>query len=232
MTGPRISVLCPTRNRPGNVERLVTTAVTTAARAVEFVFYCDNDASGSVSGQVRAHPWVTVIQGDRITLSDMWNVCWREATADVFMLCGDDIAFRTPAWDDIVLDAFAGIPDRVAFVHGRDGLRHDDFGTHGFLHRNWTDAVGYFTPRGFSCDWVDTWINELANDIGRRVVVDIETEHCHPNAGKATWDQTHEERRQRDRRDNNQALYADRRYERLADAMRLRAEIEAAACVS
>src|SRR5690348_7573387 len=91
---PRISVLCPTRNRPASVGRLVRSGTYLADHGVEFVFYQDDDAPGSVPGEVAAQPWVTVLTGPRITLSDMWNQCWRHAITDVLMQCGDDIIFR------------------------------------------------------------------------------------------------------------------------------------------
>ena len=220
---PRISVLCPTRGRPGNVERMASSALVTASGPVELVFYCDDDAPGSVPGTAGALDSVKVITGPRIVMSDMWNRCWEHASADVFMQCGDDIVFRTPGWDDIVLGAFGAIPDRIAFVYGRDGHREDTYGTHGFLHRKWTDTVGYFTPPYFSCDWSETWLNDIASRLGRKVLVPILTEHMHPNAGKHPWDATHQERAERGARDNPEALYASLEHERAADAAKLRA---------
>jgi hypothetical protein len=220
---PGISVLCPTRNRPENVRRLVSTGVATAAGPVEFVFRCDDDAPGSVPGDVAARDDVTVVEGPRIVMSDLWNECWREASAEVFMQCGDDIAFRTPGWDAIVLAEFGRHPDRIVFVHGLDGLRENTWGSHGFLHRRWTDITGYFTPPYFSCDYSDTWLNELANRAGRRVLVDILTEHLHPNAGKHPWDQVHADRAARGLRDGVEALYASLEPERERDAAKLMA---------
>lgn len=215
---PRISVLCPTRNRPGNVARLVSSALATASGPVGFLFYQDADARGSVPDSVAGLLGVRVITGPRIVMSDMWDECLREAAADVFMMCGDDVTFNTPGWDDAVLGAIEAYPDRIALVYGRDGLREDEWASHCFVHRNWADAVGYFAPRGFSCDYTDTWLNAVADRIGRKVLLaDVMFEHHHPNAGKAALDETHAERIARGQRDNVGALYESRATERERD---------------
>ena len=93
-----------------------------------------------------------------------------------------------------------------------------NFGTHGFIHRNWVDTVGYFVPPYFSSDYNDTWLNDVANMIDRRIYVDIKTEHMHPAFNKGPMDQTHIERLQRHQEDNVDALYATKLPERQADA--------------
>ena len=177
-----ISVLCPTRNRPNSVRRLVASALATAAKMPEFVFYVDDDAPGSVPQDVRDLPGVVLVTGPRIVLSDMWNRCLEAASGDILMQCGDDIAFRTTWWDSIVTDAFAQVPDRIGLAYGDDGTGiHDHtFGTHGFVTREWTDTVGYFTPPHFSCDYGDTWLNDVADRVGRKMFLPILTEHLHP----------------------------------------------------
>ena len=123
-----------------------------------------------------------------------------------------------------MLDVFDGYPDRIVFVHGRDGIHDASFGTHGFIHRRWVDTVGYFVPPYFSSDYNDTWLNEVANALGRRVYLPgLYTEHMHPVAGKAPWDATYHERMERHTRDGVDALYVSKRHERLADVERLRA---------
>lgn len=224
---PVVSVLCPTRNRPGNVARLIDSARATAAGEIEFVFYTDTDAP--LPPDLVTRPGVKVICGPRITLSDMWNACYDEAAADILMQCGDDIVFATPGWDTMVAAEFGKYPDRIVFVHGNDLLHGPALGTHGFLHRRWVQTVGYFTPDGFVSDYGDTWINDLADRIGRRVYLgDLITEHLHPAAGKAEWDQTHTERLARHGAENPAALFEARAPEREADAARLRAAITAA----
>lgn len=218
-----ISLLCPTRNRPGNVARMMASARATASGPLEFVFYTDSDAP--LPERITSAPDAVTIRGERIVLSAMWNECAAKASADIMMQCDDEVIFRSQGWDTMVLAAFGTIPDMIAFVHGRDLYQPDGtFGTLGFLHRRWVDTVGYFTPPYFSCDYGDTWLNDVSNALGRRVYLrDVITEHCHPIAGKGTWDQTHLERLARGRQDNVAGLYESLASGRAADVAKLRA---------
>lgn len=228
MREPRISLLCPTRGRPAGMRRLVESCDRNAAGNVEVVFYLDDDDQAAIetAQQLAAARGggIVPLVGPRIVLSAMWNRCAEVAAAPILMHCGDDIVFRTVRWDDLVVEAFAGYPDGIVFVHGDDRLQGGRLGTHGFLHRAWVDAVGYFVPPYFSSDWNDTWLTEVANAIGRRVYLPaVVTEHMHPLAGKATWDLTHRERLARGERDQVAQLYADKAAERAMDAAVLRA---------
>lgn len=221
-----ISVLLPTRNRPDNVRRLLSSAFETADAEVEFVFYVDDDDESS--RDVIDHYGATKIVGPRVVLSETWNRCWERARFDVAMQCGDDIVFRTDGWDSIVLDEFDRHDDRIVFVHGDDGFQHDRVGTHGFLHRRWIETVGYFMPPYFSSDYNDLWITEVADALGRRrYLPNVYTEHMHPVAGKGEWDQTHRERVARHQRDDVASIYRRRAPERAADVVKLQAVIDA-----
>jgi glycosyl transferase / beta-hydroxylase protein BlmF len=228
VSGPRISVLAPTRNRPGSVARLIASACGTAAGPLEFVFYTDGDAP--LPPGFTAMAGVKAVTGPRITMSGMWDACWRQATADVFMMCCDQVAFRTPGWDEQVLAAFGDYDDRIVMVYGND-LFHPpgDGATLPFLHRAWTDALGYFSPPYFAADFADAWIGDIATTIGRRRYVPVITEHLHPAAGKNPWDQTHQERLQRLASGAPRRIYDGKAAERQRDAQRLAGAIAAKA---
>ncbi len=215
------SVLTPTRGRPQNMRQLVESARETSTSDVEFVFYIDDDDTGSI--EVAKALGVEYVVGPRIVLSQMWNKCYEKSTGDILMHCGDDIIFQTKGWDNLVESAFNEYPDKIVFVYGRDGYSPDTFGTHGFLHRNWVETVGYFVPPYFSSDYNDTWLNDVSEMIGRkRFIPELYTEHMHPINGKAEWDNTHQERIERHSRDNVAQIYADKLTDRLRDADKLR----------
>ncbi len=222
-----ITLLVPTRARPDNVRRLLTSVDDTAHGDVAAYFYVDEDdpTRDETVGVISDWGGVALV-GPRVVLSETWNRCWSEADPDVAMHCGDDIAFRTVGWDDEVLHQFDRFPDRIAFVHGEDGIQGGRIGTHGFLHRRWVEAVGYFVPPYFSSDFNDLWLSEVADALGRRVYLpDVYTEHMHPVAGKAPLDQTHRERLARHQRDDVARIYRDHASERAADVEKLRAVI-------
>lgn len=223
-----ISVLVPTRNRPESVQRLLDSALSTSRFIPEFIFYVDEDDTSSID-VIHEHDAVTqILVGPRVVLSEMWNRCSELAKFDVMMHCGDDIVFRSRDWDERVLHEFDAWDDKIIFVHGRDGFQDANIGTHGFLHRNWVDTVGYFVPPYFSSDYNDLWLTEVADALGRRrYLPEIYTEHMHPVAGKGTWDQTHQDRLVRHRRDNVEQLYRDHAEQRAIDISKLDAFIGA-----
>jgi hypothetical protein len=208
------------------MRRLVESIHATAASPVEVVFYVDLDDSDSLATAVDLgfNGTVKHVAGERIVLSDMWNVAAAHASGEILMMCGDDVVFRTPGWDKRVEETFARIPDRIALVYGNDLIQHERLATHPFIHRNWYNTVGYLVPNGFSCDWCDMWLNEVAIELGRRVYLpDVVMEHIHPCVGKVRMDDNHRERLERGRRDNVTQLYADRAAERAADVAKLQA---------
>lgn len=219
-----ISILLPSRNRPENIERLWNSVKDTVDNLddIELVIAVDED-----DPQLEAYKkWNPIIM-PRTVLSIYWNKCYEAAQGPIFMHCGDDIIFRTQGWDTAVKQAFAQYPDNVVFVHGDDGGGNgQNFGTHGFIHRDWAEKVGYFVPPHYASDYNDTHLNEVANEIGRRHYVDILTEHMHPAFGKGPLDITHQERLQRHRDQNVDSLYASKRDERVQDANKLRELIQ------
>jgi hypothetical protein len=220
-----ISILCPTRNRPREAQRLMRSAMATAEGDIEFIFYCDNDAI--LPDIITSKEYVTTLVGKRITLSKMWNECQRRANYDIYMQCGDDIVFRTPGWDTRVIEAFSEHPDNIVFVHCNAMDWGAELGTHGFLHRKWVEAVGYFVPPYFVSDFNDKWLTEVAKMIGRHTYLeDVITEHLHPIWGKAPWDQTYIERLNRHGTSDPAALYESLAEQREQDAAKLRAVME------
>lgn len=219
-----ISILCPTRGRPDQYAAMRDSALETATgHEIQIVAYLDQDDPDRLR-----YPDACALQitGPRLTLSETWNRCADHAAGDILMHAGDDIRFRTPGWDRIVEDEFQRWPDRIVLVHGDDGGDHpQQFGTHSFVHRAWVDAVGYVVPPYFESDMADVWLNELADQLGRRVKVDILTEHLHPLWGKGELDRTHRERLERHTAQDPAALYEQLAPERAADLEKLRAAI-------
>lgn len=216
-----ISLLTPTRGRPESMERLAQSVLDTAKGDVEIIAYLDDDDE---SDYTRLPSIVSVYKTKRTVLSQYWNLAYEKATGPIYMHCGDDIVFQTRGWDTKVIAAFDKYPDKIVFVYGDDGdpNKEKKFGSHGFLHRNWVEAVGYFVPPYFSSDFNDTWLNEVAEDIGRKEKIDILTEHMHPAFGKGVIDLTHAERYVRHWKDDMPSMYASKEYERKADAEKLR----------
>lgn len=208
-TIPTISVLLPTRKRREMFLRMYTSAMSLANHPgrVEVVYYVDDD-DNSYEGLNLYN--TTRVTGPRVVLSEMWNACYEAAQGDIFMHCGDDIVFRTEGWDDVVRATFDEYPDGIAFVYGEDGngeSGRNQFGTHGFIHRNWVNTVGYFVPPYFVSDYNDTFLNDVAKKINRHRHIDILTEHMHYSLGKSEIDENTKERLERHERERPQDYY-------------------------
>lgn len=207
-----ISLLLPTRQRPQQLRRLVESLnATKRTELIELITYVDDD-DDTYDDLYLDISWHRV-NGPRyhdgiVNLSAKWNACYDYACGDILMHCGDDIVFRTEAWDFEVRLAFDSFADNIAFVWGRDGYSDGkDFGTHGFIHRAWVDTVGYFVPPYFVSDYNDTFLNDVAKAIGRHHYIDIYTEHMHYIAGKAEIDANTAERLARHQEHDPGALY-------------------------
>jgi hypothetical protein len=228
----RISLLVPSRGRPDRCLAMWQSALGTAddPLSVELVLYLDDDdpTLPAYRQWIRTtdHSRIKDLAGPRIILSETWNRCWDAAGGEIGWHGNDDVRFRWPSWDSAVRRAFAEVPDRILLVHGRDGIHDQAMATLGFLHRRWTDTVGYFVPPYFSSDYNDTWNSEVADRIGRRrFLPEVYTEHLHPAVGKGPMDQTHQERLVRHRQDNVDALFVSLAPERERDAEKLRGAI-------
>ena len=222
----KLSILCPTRKRPQFMLDLWQSVKDTADNLsdIELIFYIDKDDQSSIdmfnsfdTNQVKS---VIDERGDG-NLSEMWNACYEISNADIVMHCGDDIRFRTPGWDAMVINEFDNSTDKIILVYGDDGVRKDDLATHGFLHKNWIETVGYFLPPYFSSDMNDYWLTTIARNLGRLKKIDIYTEHLHPAVGKHHMDETHSERVERGNRDNVRELYKNKQGERDNDTRKL-----------
>lgn len=211
---------------------LVVSIDATASSTVEVVFYIDDDDQPSIdcADTLAANsdygviaPEVKAVVGPRIVMSDTYNRCAEAASGEILMECCDSVLFRTPGWDQMVEAEFAKLEDKILLVWGDDAIQHGRSATLPFLHRKWVEAVGYFLPPYFSCDWCDTWVYEVARQLDRLCYLPhMLTEHRHPVVGTVPVDDTYRERIARGDRDRVIELYRSKHAERLADAEKLR----------
>lgn len=240
----RISILCPTKGRIKRARLMRDSALITAERPrdLEFVFYVDPDDEETVrkshlllktAVQTPTLSVQIIVNGEDINLSEKWNVCWKYASGDIFMLAGDDLIFRSSNWDKAVIDHFLNIPDRIAYIFPHDGYRgfgnHRGFGTHGFVHKNWTDVLGYFSRPYFAQWYTDTWFNYVSKNVlpGKKRHIGLQkvlVEHMHWRYGKSKKDQTYID--QRSHHGVFREVWENTQGERLADAAKLRRFIE------
>ncbi len=162
-----ISLCITSRGRPELFKRMCLSVLDNASdpNDIEFVTYRDND-DPSIYEYFGNHKEVI---SDRIIQSQMYNECYKIAIGPIYMFAADDVVFYTKEWDKYVKEAFDKSADKIIFVYPNDKFARSSFGTCGFLHKNWIDTVGYFTPPYFTAWYIDHWINDVAAKINRRV---------------------------------------------------------------
>lgn len=225
-----ISLLCPTRGRPGAFGAMIRSAAVTAAHPedIEVVAYVDEDdpALGGYATAWQAGDYdinlLAQVIGPRCVLSDAWNRAGDWANGDIWMMAADDLRFVSLGWDDMVTDAFAQHPDGIALVYGRDGHADERMATHPFVTRRWVDIVGRFTAPYFAADYCDLWLHEVAKRINRATYTpQLLISHLHPSFGLGEWDGTHRERMERAREVDLPAMWKSTEGERVDEAVRL-----------
>ena len=87
---------------------------------------------------------------------------------------------------------------------------------------NWVETVGYFVPPYFSSDFNDTWLNEVADMIGRKIYLGKSADRTHaPFSRETLLGPDPSGRLERHRKDKPQDLYAEKAEERRKDAEKL-----------
>jgi len=232
----KIAILLPTRKRPQWLKRFWASVQDTARYPayIKMYLYIDDDdleSIGAAQTLSRAYPKnVFFMVGKRIMMSEMPNRLF-EMTSDenIIFLAGDDLVMRTRHWDRFVTEAFEKIPDKLALVYGVDGgeTQHPpDFATHPIIHRKWFDVLGYINPPYFSCDYADTWLNDLADAVNRKYLLPIYNEHMHFTLGKGEFDDTYLDGRKRFAADNMPEVFRNLKDTKQADIEKIKTYIK------
>jgi len=179
-----ITVCCPTRGRPFQMRRLYESIIKTALDPgqVEVVFYIDDDDDGSIEEytnlNINMNDTIQAVIGPRICLSQTWNECYKAGQGLIYMVCADDIVFESKNWDKLVIEKFDKCEDKILLVYGKDGGKNERLSTHPFIHKNWIETVGFFTPPYFEFCMCDTWLFTIASRLNRTVFIpEIYTAH-------------------------------------------------------
>lgn len=216
-----ISIITPTRKRPDSLFRMLNSARETASGEIEFVLFVDEDDEESMS--FSGDDTKIVVGPRNVIHSSRWDRCLPAAQGELLLSANDDIQFLTVGWDSLLVKEFDKYPDRILMAHGDDLSGNGaNFGCHPVVHKRWVEILGYFMTSYFDGDGCDTWVNDLANRIGRRVFLPYVTEHHHFIFQKAEIDTTMKERLVRQEKQNPMKIYYDKELERISESEKLR----------
>jgi hypothetical protein len=221
----RIAIVLGSRGRPRRLEAFVRSLNELAddPNSYSVYIYVDSDDEATIlySKELKEkYDQLVFHVGPRIIMSDMINKLYPYTSEGIIFLGGDDLIMRTQGWDSIIAEAYAKCEDRILLCYGADGGEsvhtQSNFATHPIISRRWVEIQGCITPPYFSCDYADTWLNDLANELGRKKKLPIYNEHMHWSLGKSSLDMTYVENRQRFEKDNVIEKYAEVAHEREA----------------
>ena len=206
----KISLLCPTRQRPNQALRLILTVLATAdlPERVEVLFYIDADDPTreeyikqfqSRASDLQRLSRCLFIVGDPIGISKAWNELAEKSQGDLLIMAADDQVYNTVGWDTLLDEEIQKYPDRIFCMWFNEGHWGEQLCTFPIVSRQWYSTLGYFTTGIFECLYDDLWITDLAKRVDRlHYIPDILTEHFHWSYGKSEIDATYE-RKQVDR---------------------------------
>ena len=196
-----ISILCPSRERPKNLERFLININEYSSKhsRIELVVYVDNDDpllssySNIYNNYQKSDNKINykLLIGEPKSVSKSWNDIAKIANGDIFIMGNDDCIFETKNWDKILDKEVAKFPDKIFVMWFNDGLRAHMYGDFPIVSRQWYNVLGYFTPGCFEFIFNDTWII----DIGRRVkrlhyIKKVKLTHLHVDIGLQKKDNT------------------------------------------
>lgn len=158
-----VALLCPTRGRNQQLNRMVSSVRHTGQSNANHRFYIgftEGMEDGTISG------WSFP---DGMPTAYKWNLLAEEAMKDpdnkLFMLASDDIVFSTPLWDKALLDHYNALENKIHVYHLLDS-RNPEGTPHPIVTREWIEAIGYFLPPMYLHWYVDTFTVEVAKYCG------------------------------------------------------------------
>jgi GT2 family glycosyltransferase len=187
MTPPAISLIVPTRRRVRQLHRLVDSLAETAARpdAVEVVLVVDEDDTETQAFRHDGLPLKTVVVPCGLPMGALNLAGYDDSAGRCVMLLNDDVAARTPRWDERVLECFAAFPDDVLLVHVNDLLFGEALCTFPLVSRTYCELAGGVCPGDYRRYRIDDHIGDVFNLLGllgeRRIVYlpEVVFEHFH-----------------------------------------------------
>ena len=199
-----ISILVPTRERPGNILGFLESMRYTAylPETIEVVIYIDNDdPTRNIIPSAFPPLEIKKIIGPRSkSIGKMFKAMWKAASGRIIGGAGDDMVFRSQGWDMKIRDIFEVDEDGIYLAYGNDLHQGENMCTMPFLSSEYCRILGGVCPEEYPGEYADTHILDIfaklktAGYDRKRYLDKMIIEHIHPAAGKGEWDETYENR--------------------------------------
>lgn len=200
-TVPMISVLLPTRMRPGSLMRMLASMFSTAdvPSRIEVVIYIDDDDKSSQSLDFSA--WnVKRIVAPRQSMGRLNSACYAQSMGKIVILGNDDVIVRTRGWDTRVRTAAENFTDEVYLLYPNDLHQKKKISTFPIVSRLLCDTIGDPFPADYKGAFIDVHLMDIFKQLEGyghnrvRYLEDVVFEHMHYKLGKSSFDRTYSER--------------------------------------
>jgi len=198
-----IGLLMPARERVNLNLTLISSIITTVKDINNITLYMgidDDDPTKDIQKKIAdAVPFVKYVpihnENKFLGLGKIWNILARQCNDDIFGYIGNDMIFRTPNWDEIILNEFQNNcpKDNIQLIYCNDDHRPGDMCVNAFIHRRYMEVVGYFIREEFLINWSDRWLMQMFGAFNRlKYMPDVHIYHNHWVFGQRQKDKTAE----------------------------------------
>lgn len=196
-----VSLLLPTRGRPGLARRFLESAAAQSDQPelIEAVLRVDDEDPQS-HGLGAEGIAVRTIVGPRASMGEYNTACLRGARGDIVALVNDDVVIRTQGWDTRLRELDGSFPDRIYLAYPNDLYKRRSVCTFPILSRRTCELLVDAFPAEYRGAFIDYHLldifRRLEHASSRRVIYleDVVFEHMHFRTGKGAWDATYGER--------------------------------------
>lgn len=236
-----ISLLCPSRGRPQQLERLLKSIANTARdpSRIEILIYVDDDDTERFEyllshKNLAINPMISKLLNIELIVDEPFrtpilnNILADRAQGNILMITNDDQIFRDKNWDIRIDEEVSKFPDNIYCMWFNDGRYQEKICTFPILSKEWVNTLGYIEPFLFEHFNCDLWIWQIGKMIDRlHYIPDILVEHLHPDTGKAEQDETTMRNLKGRRPEIDKIAFAKFERYRILDASLLQEKIEA-----
>ncbi len=194
----KISILTPSRGRPGNALNMVQSVIVKAKDRdnLKLWFWLDKDdlrldeyMQNLVHGPYAE--WIHIMEEERQPLGKCWNAMAKNEAqqGDILMMGNDDWVMTTGEWDRMVRDEVKRFKDNVYVLYPHDS--NDGKCSFPIVSKQWVKTLGYLYPEIFEFLAHDTYTERVGEKLGRLHKIDITLDHKHFAFGKSKYDETY-----------------------------------------
>jgi len=196
----KISVILPTRKRPEQAQRFLSSLNETCSNPskIEIILLTDDD-DDSYQGLNSPFKLTNTISGRRRGLGEITYDGIQRSTGEIIFLCNDDVEAQTPGWDDALFRIHKSFADGVYLMSPNDLNKSDKLFVFPVFSRRLSGLLGDF-PKAYNGAFIDSHIHEIFKSLkfrglDRMVYLDhVKFQHKHFRVTGEVPDTTYKER--------------------------------------